>query len=597
MNFNNNIMKNLFVFILLLLAFGSLYPQTKVEFIKNPGKLILPNVIREQIRLDANNMDTWIANTGIFNQDFRTSNTPGLMWKKGSNKFAFFTAGLSMAAYIDGVLKMAMASYAGEYAPGCIIPGGVPTPVTNSNFRLYRVTSTDSVSADYINWYTMIPYGAPYVDRNNNGQWDAGIDRPGIKNAVQTIFICMTDGFPETHNQSEGFSGGTPPMFSEMHLTAWAYMKGDSLTPEPLNDVQFFCYEIINKSTKNWNNTVISVVSDPDLGEATDDYIGCDTILKLAYCYNADNMDGTGNFQSYGLNPPAVGIDYLLTPSEFTGNPNDSVVYYNPPGSNKRFVKKGYRELGMTSFTYWARSGGGGISCEHDPSLPIEAYRYLSGMKKDGSPFFHPFTKQRTKKLFTGNPETREGWTEFGYNGNVLLAEIRNCLGTDSVTAYMSPPRDRHFLLNTGNSDYTVFAGDTVRIILGQMVARGMNNVNSVTKLKDVCRTAKSVYENNFAVSIKNISSEVPYGFYLGQNYPNPFNPSSKIKFDVVRTGNIKLIVYDVTGREVQTLVNEILKAGKYETTFDGTGMPSGVYFYKMTADGYTETKKMLFLK
>jgi hypothetical protein len=487
--------------IIILLTVCNIYSMPSVKFLANTYYETIPQVIQEQIRFDPNNIDTWIQNTGIFDQDIRTTNTPGFMWMKGSNSFAIFTAGLSIGTYIDGQLKLASCSYKGEYEPGYInISGGVPAPVTNANFKLYKVTSTDSTSPDFLNWGNMVPYGAPYVDRNNNGQYDPGIDRPGIKNSTQTVFICMTDGFPETHNQSEGFSGGTAPIFSEIHLTAWAY-SGDNLYSEPLNDVQFLSYEIINRSTKVWNNTVIGLVTDPDLGNANDDYVGCDTALNLGYCFNSDNVDGSGSPPSYGLNPPAVGFDYLLSPITYTGNPNDSVVFYNPPGSDKRFVKRGYRQLGMTSFVYFTGNGSGGITCETDPSMPNEAYRFLSGIKKDGASWFNPSTHQRTKKLYTGNPETGEGWTEYGYNGNVNMARINNCVGTDSITTYPSPPGDRRFIINTGGPNYSVNANDTIRIVLGQMIARGLNNKNAVTKLKNLSRTAQIVFDLNFKIN------------------------------------------------------------------------------------------------
>ncbi|MDD5361659.1 MAG: T9SS type A sorting domain-containing protein [Ignavibacteria bacterium] len=491
--------------IIILLTLGDAVSKPTVNFMTTSYYGIFPQVIQEQIRFDPNNIDTWIQNTGIFDQDIRTTNTPGFMWMKGSNSFAVFTAGLSIGTYIDGSLKLASCSYKGEYEPGYInITGSVPIPVTNANFKLYKVTSTDSTSSDYLNWGNMVPYGAPYVDRNNNGQFDPGIDRPGIANATQTIYICMTDGFPETHNQSEGFSGGTAPIFSEVHLTAWGY-KGDSLFSRSLSDVQFLKYEIINKSTKVWNNAVFGLVTDPDLGNANDDYIGCDTALNLGYCYNSDNMDGNGNSPSYGLNPPAVGFDYLISPIYYTGNPNDSVVYYNPPGSDNRFVKRGYRQLGMTSFVYFTGSSSGDLTCEQDPTLPIEAYRYLSGIKKDGSSWIHPSTKQRAKKLYAGNPETGEGWSEFGYNGNVNMTRIKNCAGGDTITTYPSPPGDRRLLMNTGGPNFSVNANDTVRIVLGQMIARGVNNKNAVTKLKKISRTAQIIFDMNFKIDASSL--------------------------------------------------------------------------------------------
>jgi len=98
-------------------------------------------------------------------------------------------------------------------------------------------------------------------------------------------------------------------------------------------------------------------------------------------------------------------------------------------------------------------------------------------------------------------------------------------------------------------------------------------------------------------IGVNPISVMVPSGFKLEQNFPNPFNPITKIVFDVSKPGNVKLVVYDVNGREVQKLVNESLKPGTFETSFDGSSVNSGVYFYKLMTDGFTETKKMLLIK
>jgi hypothetical protein len=101
------------------------------------------------------------------------------------------------------------------------------------------------------------------------------------------------------------------------------------------------------------------------------------------------------------------------------------------------------------------------------------------------------------------------------------------------------------------------------------------------------------------------LSSGTPEKSYLYQNYPNPFNPVTKIKFDVVSGfplgayGNDKVVlkVFDILGKEIQTLVNEKLQPGSYEVTFNASQYPSGVYFYKLTTEGFSETKKMLMIK
>ncbi|MCI0472145.1 MAG: FG-GAP-like repeat-containing protein [Ignavibacteria bacterium] len=104
-------------------------------------------------------------------------------------------------------------------------------------------------------------------------------------------------------------------------------------------------------------------------------------------------------------------------------------------------------------------------------------------------------------------------------------------------------------------------------------------------------------------LGIENSVSLLPDNFKLYQNYPNPFNPVTKIKFDIKKSENgtrnaaVKLIVFDVTGREIAMLVNGILQPGTYEYTFDGTNLTSGLYFYKLTEGGFTETRKMILLK
>jgi len=99
------------------------------------------------------------------------------------------------------------------------------------------------------------------------------------------------------------------------------------------------------------------------------------------------------------------------------------------------------------------------------------------------------------------------------------------------------------------------------------------------------------------SIGIQNISTEIPSSYSLSQNYPNPFNPFTNVKFSIVKSRQVKLIVYDIKGREVQTLVNETLQPGTYETSFDGSTLNSGVYFYKLVTDGFTVTKKMILIK
>ena len=91
--------------------------------------------------------------------------------------------------------------------------------------------------------------------------------------------------------------------------------------------------------------------------------------------------------------------------------------------------------------------------------------------------------------------------------------------------------------------------------------------------------------------------TEIPENYLLKQNYPNPFNPSTKISYSVPAISFITLKVYDVLGSEVATLVNEEKSLGRYEVNFDATGLTSGIYFYKLTAGNFSETKKMILMR
>lgn len=97
--------------------------------------------------------------------------------------------------------------------------------------------------------------------------------------------------------------------------------------------------------------------------------------------------------------------------------------------------------------------------------------------------------------------------------------------------------------------------------------------------------------------AIKNISGEVPGSYSLKQNYPNPFNPSTNIRFSIPASSEVKLSVFDLTGKEVASLFNGVLAAGNYEADWNASGVSSGVYFYKLSAGNFTETKKMMLTK
>lgn len=93
------------------------------------------------------------------------------------------------------------------------------------------------------------------------------------------------------------------------------------------------------------------------------------------------------------------------------------------------------------------------------------------------------------------------------------------------------------------------------------------------------------------------ISTELPFDYSLGQNYPNPFNPETKINFQIPEKGNVTMKVYNQLGQEVAVLLNKVMNAGTYSVDFNGSKLSSGIYFYKLTTNGFSQTKKMMLIK
>jgi photosystem II stability/assembly factor-like uncharacterized protein len=153
-----------------------------------------------------------------------------------------------------------------------------------------------------------------------------------------------------------------------------------------------------------------------------------------------------------------------------------------------------------------------------------------------------------------------------------------------------------------GSNSYISLNGGTsfTTVNVGSSPAAGICYLDKANLL---IQHGGGVYKLNINYSVittvnENIlSSAAPNSFELSQNYPNPFNPSTTIKFGVPNSGNVTLKVYDQLGKEVVTLVNGNKSAGAYEVNFDASSYGSGIYFYKLEADNFTATKKMILVK
>jgi len=172
--------------------------------------------------------------------------------------------------------------------------------------------------------------------------------------------------------------------------------------------------------------------------------------------------------------------------------------------------------------------------------------------------------------------------TPFYYNGTNLLIEIcfNNSSYTTNTTVYgtaITPQRNTH-----QHSDLSTTDG-CVAITTPS---------TSYTTLPNVC-----LILNPGPMSVTNLNNEIPTTYALSQNYPNPFNPTTKINFALPKQGFVTMKIYDVLGREVRTLVNEVKTPGNYIVEFNANELASGVYFYKLEVNGFTDVKRMMLIK
>ncbi len=106
-----------------------------------------------------------------------------------------------------------------------------------------------------------------------------------------------------------------------------------------------------------------------------------------------------------------------------------------------------------------------------------------------------------------------------------------------------------------------------------------------------------AIYKMSILTGISGTSEIIPDNYSLKQNYPNPFNPTTNINFSIPKSGLVTLKIYDMTGKEVATLVNEVKSAGSYLVGFNASNLPSGAYFYRVSSGNFVDTKKMMLIK
>jgi len=512
----------------------------------------------------ANEIFMWIGNNGMGSHDPRTDGS-GFFWPGGENATipAIFADGLVWGGKVNGEIRVNGSTYRYGLTPGYILSSGLPSDPFEIKSKIFKLkrnwqylppgAERDRYEFDFLNW--PVDVGAPWEDKNGDGVYTLGIDEPKIL-GDETLFFVAND----LDTSTSLFTYGSNPIGLEFQVTTFGYNN------ELLKDVVFKKYRVVNKSPNNIVDMYLSYWTDDDLGFASDDYVGCDTILNLGYTYNGDNND-QGH---YGTPPPAVG-HLIVQPPIVSAESKDSARYADG-------WRNGYRNIPVNSFLLF--TCGGLLFC--DPSLgeyagTLEWYNLMHGLSGDGSPIIDPISNLQTRFCLAGDPISGTGWYEgAGWPGG---------------------PRsgDRRFLITCGKFD--MVPSDTQEVAIAILVKKGTDYLNSIIEIKNYASLIQNWYDNDFVVNVEDVAQLVPLEFSLSQNYPNPFNPSTKISWQSPVGSWQTLKVYDVLGNEVVTLVHDFKPAGKYEVTFDASKLSSGVYFYSLKAGSFIESKKLMVLK
>ncbi len=366
---------------------------------------------------------------------------------------------------------------------------------------------------------------APFIDVDGNGLYNplTGGDYPDIL-GDQMLYKIFNDSL-NLHTETS-----SDPMGIELRTSVYGFLC-DNITPinEVINYTTFYKTEMINRSNKNYTDVYFGFWVDSDLGNAVDDYVGCDVGRNTAFTYNGDPDDETGS--GYGLNPPIMNVKVLHGPTAPAGDGMDN--------NNNGTTDEPGEYFGMNKFLYYNSQNGGPIS---NPNGYEDFYNYLRGVWLNGD-----------QMTYGGN----------GYNpGSTAVCNFMFPGTTDPVnfplygnwTEYTAgnTPEDRRFLMSSG--PFTLNAGDTVVYDYAYVFSRdSLSGGNQNFTLNNAnLDLVQSWFNNNsfpgctvFSVGVE---EEDGHGILV---YPNPATNNINITLSIKNAQNVRYEINNLLGENV----------------------------------------------
>jgi hypothetical protein len=226
-------------------------------------------LVLSALNFDGNRIDNDLMNNGMIVQHI-SSGRSGMSWPAGNGTQTVYASGVWLGAVVNGQVRVSAGEYNGEFAGG---PWG--SDPENPAYKLYKVNKGDLADPlahdDFQNWPADL--GAPFIDNNGNGTYEPLPGGPDMPDFIgdQVIWAVMNDGDPTAHSVFQ-----TAPMGIEIQMTLFGFDR-----PDAFGDMMFVKELIINKGEETLNSMIIGLWSDPDLGDAADDFVGCDTTLGM----------------------------------------------------------------------------------------------------------------------------------------------------------------------------------------------------------------------------------------------------------------------------------------------------------------------------
>jgi hypothetical protein len=302
------------------------------------------------------------------------------------------------------------------------------------------------------------------------------------------------------HGETKGAAIGM-----EIRAQAFGFATNDEI-----NNMTFYSYEIINRSTYRLTQTYFSQWVDTDLGDAWDDYVGCDVLRGLGYCYNGKDPDGTGKPGDYGAQPPAVGVDFFQGPYMDPDTLDNPAYDITNPTANCGVAINGVNfgdgivdneRFGMRRFVFHNNTGAG-LQAMQDPEIASEYYNLLRGIWKDNQVMVywglgHPNaggTGPACAFMFPGSSDP----CNWGTNGVNPGSPYPSQYWTEEQAG--NPPYDRRFMQSAG--PFTLEPGAVNYITVGIPWARATSGgpAASVRLLQTVDDKCQTLFDNCFKV-------------------------------------------------------------------------------------------------